>query len=200
MSPTLLSKRLKELEADGIVRRVAGTMEYRLTDAGRELAPIIDQLGRWAMRWIENECTLANLDAQLLMWNMRRKIDPQPMPTRRTVVQFIFSDLPRDRRNYWLIVSPGTGVDLCSIEPGFDVDLHVTSELKAMTSAWMGMSRMADEIAAGKITLTGDRDLRKTVGQWLRLSSFADGDKRNAGSAPIGSSRETRHAELNRAG
>jgi DNA-binding HxlR family transcriptional regulator len=174
MSPALLSKRLRELQAAGVVCRVDGVVpEYRLTDAGQELKPIIASLGHWAMRWVDSECTLANLDAQLLMWNMRRKIDPHPLPARRVVIQFIYPELPREKRNYWLIVSPSTGSDLCSIDPGFDVDLYVTADLKAMTSAWMGMSKMKDEIDSGKIVLTGDSDLVRTLSKWMKLSSFA---------------------------
>lgn len=174
MSPALLSKRLRELEAAGVVRRLEGSVpEYRLTDAGEELKPIIASLGRWAMRWVDHECTLANLDVQLLMWNMRRKIDPDPLPPRRVVVQFIYPELPRDKRHYWLIVSPSRGTDLCSIDPGFDVDLYVTADLKAMTSAWMGMSKMSDEIDGGRITLMGDPNLVRSLSRWMRLSSFA---------------------------
>lgn len=174
MSPALLSKRLRELETAGVIRRVCGALpEYRLTDAGEELRPIIASLGHWAMRWIDQECTLANLDAQLLMWNMRRKIDPQPLPARRVVVQFIYPELSPKERHYWLIVSPSTGADLCSLDPGFDVDLYVTADLKAMTSAWMGMSKMDEEIDSGRIVLTGDGDLVRTLSKWMKLSSFA---------------------------
>ena len=189
MSPTLLAKRLRELEASGIVRREDGRVtEYRLTEAGEALAPIIDAVGRWAMRWVDTDCTLANLDAQLLMWNMRRRIDPQPMPNRRIVVQFIYPELPRDARNYWLIVSPTQGVDLCAIDPGFDVDLHISADLRAMTSAWMGMSRLDDELAAGRIVITGHRELARTISKWLKLSSFASSAGENRGSCtPIAS-------------
>lgn len=180
MSPALLSKRLKELETAGIIKRSEGRVsEYRLTDAGEELAPIIEALGHWAMRWVDAECTLANLDAQLLMWNMRRNIDPDPIPNRRTVVQFIFPELPKPARYYWLIVSPTRGVDLCMIDPGHDVDLHVTADLRALTSAWMGMSRLVDEVAAGRITLTGDRHLESTIAKWLRPSVYATPPERD---------------------
>ena len=138
ISPTLLSKRLKELEIAGIlVRSENGATEYRLTDSGGELAPIIEALGHWATRWIDSKCTLADLDAQLLMWNMRRKINPKPLPKRRVVIEFIYSELPPDRSRYWLIVSPWDGVDLCSVDPGFEVDLYIAADLTAMTSAWM---------------------------------------------------------------
>lgn len=174
MSPTLLSKRLKELETAGIIERVEGaTNDYVLTDSGRDLAPIIEALGHWATRWIDSECTLQNLDAQLLMWNMRRKIDPDPLPKRRLVMEFIYPELPRDRSRYWLIVSPWEGVDLCSVDPGFDVDLYISADLKAMTSAWMGMSRMQDEVDSGRIVLTGDNALISTLSSWMKRSKFA---------------------------
>ena len=174
MSPTLLSKRLKELEAAGIIEpREDDGNEYCLTDAGRDLAPILDAMGHWATRWIDSECTLQNLDAQLLMWNMRRKIDPDPLPKRRLVMEFIYPELRREPSRYWLIVSPWEGVDLCSVDPGFDVDLYVSADLKAMTSAWMGMSRMQDEVDAGRIILTGDRELIATLSSWMKRSKFA---------------------------
>ncbi len=87
MSPALLSKRLKDLETAGIVTRspVAGESdlyEYRLTRSGKDLAPIIEAVGVWGHRWIETEASLANLDPNLLMWDMRRNINPAPLPRR----------------------------------------------------------------------------------------------------------------------
>jgi DNA-binding HxlR family transcriptional regulator len=50
-SPNVLSQRLGELEAGGVVqRRSAGGALYELTDWGRELHPILVQLGRWGAR------------------------------------------------------------------------------------------------------------------------------------------------------
>src|SRR5213076_650200 len=56
MSPALLSQRLKELEAEGIVRKKAiarepGSYEYELTLAGKELEPLIVGFGTWGQRW-----------------------------------------------------------------------------------------------------------------------------------------------------
>ncbi|MEZ5798385.1 MAG: helix-turn-helix domain-containing protein [Paracoccaceae bacterium] len=64
MSPTLLSKRLKELEAAGVVTTVAradGNLDYRLTEAGEELRPLVMQLGQWGQR-VESRVSLRNLD------------------------------------------------------------------------------------------------------------------------------------------
>jgi DNA-binding HxlR family transcriptional regulator len=50
-SPNVLSQRLDELEASGVVqRRSAGAAVYELTDWGRELHPILLQIGRWGAR------------------------------------------------------------------------------------------------------------------------------------------------------
>lgn len=69
MSPSLLSKRLRTLERVGIVerRRPGGATEYRLTEAGEELRPIIEQLGVWGQRWARGDVRPEHLDASLLM-------------------------------------------------------------------------------------------------------------------------------------
>jgi DNA-binding HxlR family transcriptional regulator len=58
LSDTMLTVRLRELEAAGVVcRSVWATspvrVEYSLTEAGRELAPILDALVSWAHRWVD---------------------------------------------------------------------------------------------------------------------------------------------------
>ncbi len=182
MSPALLSKRLKDLEAAGIVTRsqVAGgpdLFEYRLTDAGRDLKPVIEAVGVWGQRWIETEASLENLDPNLLMWDIRRNIDPTPMPHRRNIIQVIFSDLKKAQRNWWLIVQPGQEVDLCSVDPGFDVDLYLSTDLRTMTEIWMGYTTIARTKKEGRLNLTGNRQLESAVATWLTLSPFAKIEK-----------------------
>ena len=66
MSPTLLSKRLKELEEAGVIVATPtdqpGVVDYRPTDAGEDLRGIIMSLGFWGQRWIESSLSLKNLD------------------------------------------------------------------------------------------------------------------------------------------
>jgi DNA-binding HxlR family transcriptional regulator len=57
LSDRLLSERMKELEARGIVERRVhdGTpvkVSYELTEKGRELAPALLELKAWADRWL----------------------------------------------------------------------------------------------------------------------------------------------------
>jgi DNA-binding HxlR family transcriptional regulator len=66
-SPNVLSQRLRELEAGGIVqRRKAGGARYELTDWGRELHPILLQLGRWGARSGDRPKGALSVDALMI--------------------------------------------------------------------------------------------------------------------------------------
>lgn len=182
MSPTLLSKRLKELELAGVVRtqaNAAGIQEYHLTEAGEELRPIILGIGNWGQRWVESRLSLRNLDPTLLMWDMRRNLSPEPLPPRRCTIQFLYPELAPPQRNYWLVVESGT-VDLCHVDPGFEVDLLVTSSLKTMTAIWMGLRRLGPEVEAGRVRLDGDPAISRAIHRALKLSPFAPVERRVA--------------------
>jgi DNA-binding HxlR family transcriptional regulator len=177
MSPALLSQRLKELEQAGVVARVkgdeAGLYQYHLTRAGQELEPLIEGFGTWGQRWIESKISLDNLDAQLLMWDMRRSLDLKPMPRRRATIQFQYPDAPAAHRLWWLVVAPGSETDLCLVDPGYDVDLYVSSDLKTMTAIWMGLETVRHAVSHGCMKLVGDKQLASNMQTWLGLSPFA---------------------------
>jgi DNA-binding HxlR family transcriptional regulator len=178
MSPALLSQRLKELETAGILYRKRSSadpdvFEYCLTDAGGELKPIVEAFGMWGQRWVDAELSLQHLDVSLLMWDMRRNLDPTPLPPRRSVIQFQYQDLSPAQRSWWLLIEPGLAVDLCSVDPGFDVDLYVSTDLRTMTAIWMGLDKVRDALDRGRLLLTGDRKLAEKMQAWLGLSPFA---------------------------
>ena len=154
--------------------------DYTLTKAGLDLTPVIQSVGVWGHRWIETRSSLENLDPNLLMWDMRRNIDPKPMPARRTVIQVIYSDLPAAQKNWWLIVQPGEDVDLCSIDPGFDVDLYLSTDLRTMTEIWMGYTPLAKAKSERRLTVTGNRQIEASMKNWLSLSYFAKFERRVA--------------------
>ncbi|HEY5307275.1 MAG TPA: helix-turn-helix domain-containing protein, partial [Casimicrobiaceae bacterium] len=178
MSPALLSQRLKDLEAGGILSRTPSptepaVFEYQLTEAGRDLVSVVEAVGNWGQRWVDTEASLRHLDVSLLMWDMRRNLDPTPMPPRRSVIQFRYPELPAARRAWWLLVGPPADVDLCSVDPGFDVDLYVSTDLRTMTEIWMGVTSVRCAQEADRLHLTGDRRLASDMQSWLGLSPFA---------------------------
>jgi DNA-binding HxlR family transcriptional regulator len=177
ISPALLSQRLKELEEAGIVARTPslrdpGVFEYRLTPAGEELKPLVDALGRWGQRWISSELSLRELDASLLMWDMRRNLRLDPPSGGRRVIQFRYPDAPPKHRSWWLVIT-SEEPDLCMVDPGFDVDLYVTAPLRTMTAIWMGLDTIAAAQADDRLRLAGDDRLASSMQKWLLLSPFA---------------------------
>jgi DNA-binding HxlR family transcriptional regulator len=58
VSDRMLSERLKELEAEGVIERrvypeTPVRIEYRLTEKGQALAPVIEAIQEWSERWVE---------------------------------------------------------------------------------------------------------------------------------------------------
>ena len=176
MSPTLLSKRLKELIDAGVIAATPtgphGIVEYKLTEAGEDLRDVIMSLGIWGQRWIESSLSLKNLDPSLLMWDMRRNLAAASFPDRKCTVKFTYPELSAARKSWWIVIDSGT-VDLCSVDPGYEVDLYVNGPLRNMTAVWMGISTLKAEIETGNIILTGDKALAHSMHQWLGLSPFA---------------------------
>jgi DNA-binding HxlR family transcriptional regulator len=176
ISRSLLSQRLKVLEAAGLVERrerEKGGVEYRLTLAGRELEPIVVGLGNWARRWVEHRLSPDDLDPVLMMWDLRRRLDAKRLPSERTVVKFWFRDLPVKISRYWLCVERPE-VELCLTNPGFDVALTVETKLRTMVEVWLGDRDVTESLRAGDIELKGHPKLTRAFPSWLLLSSFAD--------------------------
>ena len=126
MSRNLLVQRLAFLQRTGIVERRPAPgrsgHEYVLSDAGRELRPVIDALGTWAYKWVSQTIGDEHLDPDFLMWALRRMVRVDQLPDRRVVVLFRF---PREaNRQFWLVLKRPE-VDLCVTDPGFDVDVEI---------------------------------------------------------------------------
>jgi DNA-binding HxlR family transcriptional regulator len=175
MSPSLLSKRLTELSAHGVVhtKHLKGNMvEYHLSAAGRELIPIIESLGTWGKRWFNGEVNLSKLDALLLMWDIHRLIKPEEISLERCVVEFNFPELSSKKQRHWMVINQND-VNYCIIDPGLDTDLLITSSVKGLTSIHMGYSDIEDEVNRGFLVIRGNPKLAKAMSRWLCRSPFA---------------------------
>ena len=174
MSPTLLSARLKQLVAAKVVEQSGskGNYTYNLTSAGLELRPIVELLGAWGHRWAHSNLDKGDLDAGLLMWDMRRTVDPAVFPSYRVVVQFEYPDAPKGERDWWLVSENGE-IDLCLNNPGYDVDIMIKCSLKTMTEIWICQQPFRDAVKKGDIKVLGDSKLTSKLQDWLRTSPLA---------------------------
>jgi DNA-binding HxlR family transcriptional regulator len=182
MSRTLLATRLKELERAGVIERRAGegrsSHSYHLTPAGEELKPLVIGLGEWGQRWARAEVTKDDLDPTLLMWDMRRSIAMERVPDTRTVVHFVFTDVPKTvPKRTWLVLDTPE-VDVCYKDPGFDVDLIVTTPLQRLIEIWMGDVSFGESVRDGTVVIEGKRQLASQLPNWLKLSVFAPIERR----------------------
>lgn len=175
MSSTLLSKRLRELEKAGIVtrHRVGTATEYELTRAGAELGPVIDAMGQWSERWLRRPITAADADVRYLMWDVRYLVDTGRLPRARTVIEFRFPEEPEKFRYWWLVLQR-PGVELCLADPGFEIDLAVTSSAVALAQVVAGDVRLSSALRSGAITLAGTPQAVRSFRDWFGISPFAE--------------------------
>ena len=173
MSPALLSKRLQTLVRAGVVERWedGNRVSYRLTESGRELEPIVEALGRWGIRWIP-ELGDEDLDPHLLLWDIHRSIDTEAVPDGRTALEFVFPELPRQTRRWWIVIT-ADGVDVCDVDPGFPVRVSVETSLRTLTLIWRGDLPWASALRSGDLVLHGEPQARRALPRWLKLSSLA---------------------------
>lgn len=173
ISSSMLSRRLHELAAAGIVQQSqqAGEQRYLLTQAGRELLPVVEQLGVWGRRWLPSQYREEDLDPRLLVWDIHRKVRLDAI-TRRIVLQVYFPDAPEQRRAYWLVLQPH-GADVCLTDPGGGVDARIVSDVRTLTDVWMGNSSWAQALSGGRLQITGDGQVCRDLPSWLELSPFA---------------------------
>ncbi|MFN8593854.1 MAG: winged helix-turn-helix transcriptional regulator [Thermomicrobiales bacterium] len=184
ISRSLLIQRLRYLEAVGLVERRAAegarSAEYHLTEAGRDLLDVIVRLGEWSTRWFNPLLEEEDLDPQLLVWDIHRRLNVERLPDHRVVVQFEFSGAAKG--SYWMVLEPGDP-SVCWDPPGFEFDLIVQTDTLALHRVWLGQQSFADALSRGQIELDGPRDLVRAFPDWLELSVFAT-VPRSYGAAP----------------
>jgi DNA-binding HxlR family transcriptional regulator len=176
ISPTMLSKRLDSLAEHGLVlkKKIPGQkgFEYFPTKSCQELLPIIQSLGDWGMRWARSNLTEKDYDVELLMVYLKRSIVQEKFVGKETVIRFKFTDI-EEYPDWWLVVT-GDDIDLCVNDPGKDVDVYFTSNVKTMADIWMGDTTYRKAIRAGNLKIVGDRNLTNNITAWMANSIFTD--------------------------
>lgn len=176
MSPTLLAKRLRHLEKVGIIirKKISGQRghEYQLTAAGKELSPLIEILAVWGMRWARSQLDDGELDVEFLMLELQRRLKADQLPGGQTVICVIF-DRTAKRKTWWLIVE-GENVDLCTEDPGKDVDLYINSNVRTIVNVWEGDLDIRKALRDKSINAHGPSHLINTMPDWFGVCMYKD--------------------------
>jgi DNA-binding HxlR family transcriptional regulator len=171
ISRTMLSARLRDLADSGLITRGAGPT-YELTEEGRELGGIVRELGTWGQRWLPRTLPREELDADALLWDMRRRVRLEELPDAPVVARFELSD-PRGRRQVRFLLLRRSEVSLCSTNPGFPEELRIRASLRTLTAWWRGDLSLPEARAEGLI-VEGRREWVRAFPRWFERYLFAD--------------------------
>jgi DNA-binding HxlR family transcriptional regulator len=175
-SPTLLSRRLKQLETEGVIERRRSpsgrSWTYHLTPAGEEFAPIVAALGVWGQRWSRRALADHEVDLGLLVWAMEKSVRPDAFGPGRRVVRVELTDQPARKRHWWFLNENGQ-VELCLDDPGFETDLYLAATLPDMIYLWSGDLALARALETGRLEAHGTMAARRALPRWFGVSPLA---------------------------
>jgi len=142
ISRTMLAARLRALCDAGLVTRARGEgPSYSLTEAGRELAGTIRELGTWGQRWLPRDLPPSELDSDALLWDIRRRVRRELLPEVPIVMRIELAD-ERPRGGDRFLLLRRDEVSLCAHNPGFPEELHVRAPVQILT-AWLARGHLA---------------------------------------------------------
>lgn len=151
LSRALLSRRLRQLQSAGVVvQETDGS--YQLTEAGRDLQPVVFGLATWGARWMFGEPAADELDPDLLLWWLHRQMDPTNVPGPRFTVYVPFSD---HQKRYWIVVEDTAS--LCLADPGFEVDVTVRTDRASLYETYLGRRSLSEAQRGGSLSLDGSQ-------------------------------------------
>ena len=175
ISRTVLAQRLKQLADVGVIYIEAKPKGkghlYRLTPAGEDFRPLVELMSVWGQRWGQGLIGPDDLDPKMLVWGIRRQIDPAEIPTQGFVLRFDFRGIPKSNRSprYWWLVLRPEDIEVCLKAPARTVDIVIAADLAAFTKAWLGYVGLTAALESGKISLQGSPRAITTVRRLLAL-------------------------------
>jgi DNA-binding HxlR family transcriptional regulator len=151
LSRALLSRRLDQLERAGVVAHNLDRT-YQLTPAGQDLESVVFGLATWGARWAFGEPEPEELDPDLLLWWLHRRLDASRLPGPRYVIHVRFTDHPK---RYWIVVEDEASI--CLADPRFEVDLTLRSDRSTLYRTYLGHQTLSDASRAGEVDLLGSK-------------------------------------------
>jgi DNA-binding HxlR family transcriptional regulator len=173
MSATLLTRRLRTLVGHGLVEEVPGggrEKKYRLTDAGRALEPVIDQLGRWGQRWLAPPA-VGDLDPELLLRDICVQMADR-LPASPLTVEVRVTDTPSAGR-WWLVLSPA-GAAVRDTAPGPRPDVRLLSTLSGLAAVWSGRQSFSDAVREQVVVFAGPAVAVRSLVTCIGVDRHAD--------------------------
>jgi DNA-binding HxlR family transcriptional regulator len=167
LSRSLLSKRLQQFEEEGLVDKVGS--EYHLTQAGRDLEPVVFGIGEWGAKWSFEDPMAAELDSELLVWWIHTRLNTNDLPGRRQVFHFRFSD---DPKLFWIVVENGVP-SVCIDDPGYEVHMTLSTDVATLYKVWEARIGLRDAIRSGDLEVIGQRAYTSRLGEILQFSPVA---------------------------
>lgn len=167
MSKALLVQRLAELEEAGVVEShpLPQGKLYGLTRAGEALREIICLMSAWGQRYGQGRLGPADIDPTMLVWSMKRQVNPRDLPERHVVIRLEFRGVPKPHaaRRYWWIILRPDDVEVCFKAPEAEVDVVISADLETFIRVWIGYEGLASAAQQGSVSFTGKPDLVRTV-------------------------------------
>lgn len=176
MSPTLLNKRLKTLEQQGIIlrRRVPEKRgyEYQLTPSGQSLQPVLAAMGRWGLCFALEQLQPGELNASTIVRDFAVALKVDQLPRGDTVIQFTIIGEYGAGKSF-LLVRDGH-VQVCDENFGNEVDVYLTADLETFGRIWFGKLSIAEVCERGLLKVAGAAFFTRQVSKWLGISQLAE--------------------------
>ncbi len=153
IGPNRLTQRLHELEESGIVQRrklgpPARSSVYELTEWGRELQPVLVQLGRWGRKSPFRDLE-AGISVDALMLALTGDFDPTVSGNLSATYELVFGD---DH----LVVRVADGrIDISRGDSALP-DATVTTDTTGFVAVLTRKRRLKEAIRSGDIAVSGD--------------------------------------------
>ncbi|MFE2755268.1 winged helix-turn-helix transcriptional regulator [Actinosynnema sp. NPDC059335] len=160
----LLAARMKHLEREGLVRRVtlpppARTPAYALTEAGRDLGPAVLALARWGAKWAMGERRADEaFHPGWAVLALEAFFDPAAAAGVRVTYEFRVGDEV-------FHVRVDDGAVEAAHGPAQHPDVVVETGEDVFADLAAGRSGLAEQVAAGAATATGDRDALRRLAE-----------------------------------
>jgi DNA-binding HxlR family transcriptional regulator len=168
MSRSMLIKRLRELEHNGVIVATPKSngqgSTYALTDAGHDLTGVVEDMAAWAERWVDVRTEHTDPGFALWVW-CKVQLNRDVLPPERLVVAFRFPDERAGNRRFWLLVEGGDA-EVCLTDPGGEPAAEVVARSRAFVDWHRGILSWSEAVRSGAITVHGRRAIVRALPAW----------------------------------